>query len=88
MSSRISPPPARLSAPPFGWLQLYERHLHGRAACGRATALLWSALPNLKGKIAVTKQILERTARPKDFTACGNPPGCPIIGYAMASWMS
>jgi serine protease AprX len=44
-------------------------------------ALLWSAYPSLKGKIALTEDLLELRAFPKDFTSCGDPVGVPNNGY-------
>jgi subtilisin family serine protease len=46
-----------------------------------AAALLWSGVPALQGKIDRTRQVLESTARPRDYTLCGNPPGVPNNGY-------
>jgi serine protease AprX len=46
-----------------------------------AAALLWSGIPRLKGKVDATRQLLESTARPRDYTACGSPAGVPNNGY-------
>jgi len=46
-----------------------------------SVALLWSAVPSLKGKVDLTENILELTAFPKDFTLCGDLPGVPNNGY-------
>lgn len=46
-----------------------------------AAALLWSGLPKLLGNVGHTEEILERTARAFDYTACGDPPGVPNNGY-------
>jgi subtilisin family serine protease len=45
-----------------------------------AAALLWSGLPRLRGKIDATRRLLESTARPQDYTACGDI-GVPNNGY-------
>lgn len=44
-------------------------------------ALLWSGNPGLRERIDLTRQILDSTARPKSYTACGDPPGVPNSGY-------
>jgi uncharacterized repeat protein (TIGR01451 family) len=46
-----------------------------------AAALLWSAVPALKGNVDLTEDILELRASPKDFTSCGDPAGVPNNGY-------
>jgi serine protease AprX len=46
-----------------------------------AAALLWSGLPRLRHNIDATEQLLERKARPKNFTSCGDGLGVPNNGY-------
>jgi serine protease AprX len=44
-------------------------------------ALLWSGIPRLQGRVDFTEQLCKITARPKDYTSCGNGPGVPNNGY-------
>jgi serine protease AprX len=46
-----------------------------------AAALLWSGVPRLKGQVSATGELLQATARPRDYTACGDPPGVPNNGF-------
>lgn len=46
-----------------------------------AAALLWSGIPRLKGDIGATEQLLNATASPRNYTACGDPPGVPNNGF-------
>lgn len=46
-----------------------------------AAALLWSAFPHLVDNLNYTEEILKLTALPRDYTACGDPPGAPNNGY-------
>jgi subtilisin family serine protease len=46
-----------------------------------AAALLWSGNPQLIGNIEGTEQILKSSARPRDYTSCGDPAGVPNNGY-------
>lgn len=46
-----------------------------------AAALLWSGIPRLQGRVDFTEQLCKITARPKDYTSCGDGPGVPNNGY-------
>jgi serine protease AprX len=46
-----------------------------------AAALLWSGIPRLRGRVDFTEQLCKITARPKDYTSCGDGPGVPNNGY-------
>jgi subtilisin family serine protease len=46
-----------------------------------ALALLWSGIPRLQGRVDFSEEFLKITARPKNYTACGDPPGVPNNGY-------